>query len=198
MFCFACTGGIGTGKSYVVRIFSALGIPAYIADDRAKELYNTDKNILVKLVETLGEEILIDGKLQKSVMAQKIFSNKDLLNKVNQIVHPRLLEDFYDWREEQMRNGVRIIIFESAIFLETPIFHLIADKVIVVTAPMDVRMKRIVKRDKISEELVKQRINRQWNDDRRLKKADYIIYTDGKRPVLPQVLQIIDEVKKYI
>jgi len=196
MFCFACTGGIGTGKSYVVRIFSALGIPAYIADNRAKELYNKDSSIIVKLVELLGEDILIDGKLQKSVMAQKIFSNKELLKKVNQIVHPRLLEDFYEWRDQQMRRGASMIVFESAIFLETPLFHLIADKVIVVTAPLEIRIKRIIKRDKISENLVQQRINNQWNDEKRLKKADFIIYTDGKRSVLPQVLKIIEEVKK--
>ncbi|MFA6334079.1 MAG: dephospho-CoA kinase [Bacteroidales bacterium] len=198
MFCFACTGGIGTGKSYVVRIFSALGIPAYIADDRAKELYNIDKELLGKLVDTLGNEIVVDGKLQRSVMAGKIFSNKKLLLKINNIVHPRLLEDFYEWREEQEKKGVKMIIYESAIFLETPIFHPIADKVIVVTAPEYVRIKRVIKRDNIDEHLVKQRINRQWIDEKRFKMADFIIFADGKRAVLPQILHIIDEVKKNL
>lgn len=196
MFCFACTGGIGTGKSYVVRIFSSLGIPAYIADDRAKELYNIDKGLLDKLVEALGDEIVVDGKLQRSVMAHKIFSKKELLMKVNKIVHPRLLEDFYAWRNEQEKKGVNMIIFESAIFLETPIFYPIADKVIVVTAPEDVRIRRIIKRDNIDEKLVRQRINKQWSDEKRLKMADFIIFTDGKRAVLPQILHIIDKVKK--
>lgn len=198
MFCFACTGGIGTGKSYVVRIFSSLGIPAYIADDRAKELYDIDKALLAKLVDTLGEEIVVDGKLQKSVMAGKIFSDKELLNKINNIVHPRLLEDFYEWRNEQERRGVKMVIFESAIFLETPTFRPIADKVIVVTAPEDIRIKRVVERDKIDESLVKQRINKQWADEERLKMADFIIFADGKRAVLPQILHIIDQVKKNI
>ena len=196
MFCFACTGGIGTGKSYVVRIFSALGIPAYIADDRAKELYEIDKGLLNKLVEVLGEEIVVDGVLQKRIMANIIFSNKELLKKVNHIVHPRLLEDFYAWRGEQERKGVDMIIYESAIFLETPIFHSIADKVIVVTAPVDVRIRRVIKRDGIDEKLVKQRINKQWSDEKRLKMADFIIFTDGKKAVLPQILRIIYEVKK--
>lgn len=196
MFCFACTGGIGTGKSYVVRIFSALGIPAYIADDRAKELYKIDKSLLERLSELLGSEIMVDGILQKNVMAQKIFSNKELLIKVNNIVHPRLLEDFYEWRYQQEEAGVKMIIFESAIFLETPIFHSIADKIIVVTAPLDIRIKRIIKRDKLSEKLVKQRISRQWKDEKRLKKADFVIYTDGKRSVLPQIVSIIEEVNK--
>ncbi len=195
MFCLACTGGIGTGKSYVVRIFSSLGIPAYIADDRVKELYNIDKELLAKLVEILGDEILVDGKLQRSVMACKIFADKDLLSKINNLVHPRLLEDFYLWREEQEKKGVKMIIYESAIFLETPIFHHIADKVIVVTAPEEVRIKRVIKRDNLEEHLVRQRINRQWKDDERLKMADFIIFADGKRAVLPQILHIIDQIK---
>ncbi|OFY42972.1 MAG: dephospho-CoA kinase [Bacteroidetes bacterium GWF2_40_14] len=196
MFCFACTGGIGTGKSYVVRIFSALGIPAYIADDRAKELYKIDKSLLNRLVEVLGDKIVVDGVLQKSVMAGIIFSNKELLMKVNQIVHPRLLEDFYEWRDEQERRGVDMIVYESAIFLETPTFRSIADKVIVVTAPVDVRIRRVIKRDNIEEKLVRQRINKQWSDEKRLEMADFVIFADGKRAVLPQILHIIDEVKK--
>jgi len=196
MFCFACTGGIGTGKSYVVKIFSALGIPAYIADDRAKELYKIDRNLLDRLVELLGDNIVVDGVLQKSVMAGIIFSNKELLMKVNQIVHPRLLEDFYEWRDEQEKRGVDMIVYESAIFLETPTFRSIADKVIVVTAPVDVRIRRVIKRDNIEEKLVKQRINKQWSDEKRLEMADFVIFADGKRAVLPQILRIIDEVKK--
>ncbi len=195
MFCFACTGGIGTGKSYVVRIFSALGVPAYIADDRAKELYKIDKSLLDRLVEVLGKKIVVDGVLQKSVMAGIIFSNKELLMKVNQIVHPRLLEDFYEWRDEQEKRGVDMIVYESAIFLETPTFRSIADKVIVVTAPVDVRIKRVIKRDNLAEEMVIQRINKQWSDEKRLEMADFVIFADGKRAVLPQILRIIDEVK---
>ncbi len=198
MFCFACTGGIGTGKSYVVRIFSALGIPAYIADQRAKELYNIDKSLINKLIELLGEDIVVDGVLQKGVMAKKIFSKKSLLIRVNQIVHPRLLQDFYEWREEQRVKGIDMIIYESAIFLETPIFHKIADKIIVVTAPEETRIKRVIKRDGIDESLVRQRINKQWSDKKRLRMADFIIFADGKRAVLPQILKIINQVNKDI
>jgi dephospho-CoA kinase len=198
MFCFACTGGIGTGKSYVVRIFSALGIPAYIADQRAKDLYNIDKSLITKLTELLGDDILVDGELQKGVMAKKIFSKKSLLIRVNQIVHPRLLQDFYEWREEQRCKGIDMIIYESAIFLETPIFHKIADKIIVVTAPEETRIRRVIKRDGIDESLVRQRINKQWSDNKRLKMADFIIFADGKRAVLPQILKIINQVNKDI
>jgi len=195
MFCFACTGGIGSGKSYVIKIFSALGIPAYVADDRVKELYEIDSVLVDKLMALLGNDIVVNGVLQKQVMAKKIFSDKMLLAKVNDIVHPRVLEDFYQWRETRQNEGKDMIIYESAIFLETPRFWEVADKVIVVVAPEDVRIKRVMKRDGVDAEQVKQRIKNQWNDTMRLSMADYTIHADGKRAVLPQVLRIIESVK---
>ncbi|MCK9627369.1 MAG: dephospho-CoA kinase [Bacteroidales bacterium] len=195
MFCFACTGGIGSGKSYVIRIFSAIGIPAFIADERVKELYNTDSELLGRLVELLGEEILKDGILQKHIMAKKIFSDRNVLERVNGIVHPRLLEDFYEWRECRRKEGNEIIIYESAIFFETPLFWTVADKVIVVVAPEHIRIGRVMKRDGVSEEQVRARILSQWNDKMRISMADYIIHADGRRAVLPQVLEIVNSVK---
>ncbi len=196
MYCLVCTGGIGSGKSYAVRIFSRLGIPSYIADSRAKELYDTDKSLLEELVKLLGPEIVRLGKLDRKAVAAKIFSNKELLEKVNNIVHPRVLRDFNEWKERREDEGAEIIIFESAIFFESPIFHHIADKVIVVTAPENVRINRVVKRDKISVEQVKQRILSQSNDEEKIKGADYIITTDGKKAVLPQILKIIELIKQ--
>lgn len=196
MFCFACTGGIGSGKSYSVRIFTALGIPAYVADIRAKQLYDIDKTLIWRLCELLGNEIYVDGVLQRQVMASKIFSDKKMLKKVNAIVHPRLLEDFYQWREERIKEGKEMIIYESAIFLETPIFHHIADKIIVVTAPEEVRIKRVMKRDNLQEYQVRQRISKQWSDEKRLSMADFIIFADGKRAVLPQILNIIEVARR--
>ncbi len=196
MFCFACTGGIGSGKSYTVRIFSALGIPAYVADEKAKQLYDIDKSLIWRLCDLLGDDIVVDGVLQKRVMATKIFSDKKLLKKVNAIVHPRLLEDFYQWRDEREKEGKDMIIYESAIFLETPLFHHIADKVIVLTAPEEVRIKRVIKRDKVEEYQVRQRISKQWSDEKRLGMADFIIFADGKRAVLPQILNIIEVARR--
>jgi dephospho-CoA kinase len=195
MFCFACTGGIGAGKSYVIRIFSALGVPAYVADDRVKYLYDVDRELIDKLVDLLGKEIVTDGVLQRKVMAKMIFSNRNLLEKVNKIVHPRLLEDFYEWREQKRSEGIDIIIYESAIFFETPIFWHLADKVIVVFAPENVRIMRVMKRDGLSEEQVRERMRNQMDYDSMIARADFVIYTDGKRAVLPQVLSILESVK---
>lgn len=193
MICLVCTGGIGSGKSYAVRIFSKLGIPAYIADSRTKELYKNDKDLLNELVALLGNEILGDGVLRRDVMAAKIFGDPRLLKSVNDIVHPRVLADFENWRDEREKEGVELVIFESAIFFESSVFHHIAHKILVVSAPLDVRVKRVMKRDGLAKELVYQRMSRQIGDTEREEKADYIIYTDGKRAVLPQILNVLKD-----
>lgn len=195
MVCLVCTGGIGSGKTYVIRVFKALGVPTYIADIKAKELYDSDSELLKELVELLGEKILIDGRLDRRAMAGIIFSDSVLLEGVNKIVHPKVLADFKIWQESQRIKGEEIVVFESAIFFETPIFHPIADKIIVVSAPEDVRIGRIIKRDGITEREVRDRMNMQCSDIVRHQKADYIVITDGKRAVLPQIIEILNQVK---
>ena len=198
MICLVCTGGIGSGKSYAIKVFKALGVPSYIADQRAKELYETDSVLLDELVSLLGKGIIREGHLDKREMALRIFPNPNLLKKVNEIVHPRVLSDFLIWRESQKSIGEEVVVFESAIFFETPIFHGIEDKVIVVTAPEDVRIKRVMKRDGITEDEVRERMSRQCSDEERLKEADFVIYTDGKKAVLPQISEILKSVKEKV
>jgi len=113
-------------------------------------------------------------------------------------VHPRVLRDFEKWRDEREKEGAQIVIFESAIFFESSVFHHIADKIMVVTAPLDVRIKRVMKRDALSQELVYNRINSQIDDSERFSGADYILYTDGKRAVLPQILDILKDINYKI
>ncbi|HBZ25939.1 MAG TPA: dephospho-CoA kinase [Rikenellaceae bacterium] len=193
MVCLVCTGGIGSGKSYALRVITRLGIPSYIADNRAKELYYTDKVLLRELKELLGDEIAPEGVIRREIMAAKIFPNPELLTKVNEIVHPRVLADFEAWKIARGEDGADIVVFESAIFFESPVFHHIADKVMVVTAPEEVRIQRVIKRDKVSRELVTERIQRQCSEKERLERADFIVYTDGKRAVLPQILQVLNQ-----
>lgn len=193
MFCFAVTGGIGSGKSYLVRLMSALGIPAYIADIRAKELYNTNRPLVCKLVNLLGEDIISENGVRRDIMASKIFSDPKLLEKVNNIVHPEVLNDFISWRERMEIIGHKFVIYESALFLETPGFRGIADKVIVVVAPEEERVRRVIKRDSITEEQVRARMERQWSDEERIRMADFIIFADGKRAILPQLMEIFNQ-----
>ena len=133
MFCFAVTGGIGSGKSYLIRLMSSLGLPAYIADFRAKELYRTNIQLVKNLATLLGDEILSEDGIRKDVMASKIFSNPQLLEKVNSIVHPEVLRDFFKWRDSMVIEGHPAVIYESAIFLESPRFRSIADNGPIVT-----------------------------------------------------------------
>lgn len=191
MYCLACTGGIGSGKSYVVKIFAALGFPTYIADEKTKLLYNKNVVLVENLVKLLGNEIVQDGVLQRRVMAQKIFSDELLLAKVNEIVHPEVLADFKNWSLERENEGNKLVIIESAIYLESKIFGGTADKVIVVEAPEHVRIERVKKRDSATEEMVRTRIHRQMTDVQMREYADYIIFADGKRAVLPQVLKVL-------
>ena len=192
MFCLACTGGIGSGKSYVVKIFAALGFPVYIADERTKILYNEDRDLLNSLVELLGPEIIIEGMLQKRVMAQKIFSDEVLLSKVNEVVHPFVLKDFQKWSIQKEKEGHELVIIESAIYLESKVFNGVANKVLVVEAPEHIRIERVKKRDSATEEMVRTRINRQMSVAQMRSMADYTIFADGKRAVLPQVLKLLE------
>lgn len=193
MFCFAVTGGIGSGKSYLVRLMSALGIPSYIADSRAKELYRTNRVLLAKLADLLGDDIISHYGVRRDVMAARIFSNPELLSKVNNIVHPEVLKDFYKWRDLMDSEGYNVVIYESAIFLENPRFRKIADKVIVVVAPEGERIRRVIRRDSISEDQVRARMDRQWSDEERIKMADFIIFADGKRAIMPQLMEVFNQ-----
>ena len=194
MYCLACTGGIGSGKSYVLRIFSALGVPVYFSDDRTKELYNQNQQLIKELSNLLGEDILVNGVLNKAAMAAKIFADKSLLSQVNSIVHPIVLEDFIEWKKEQSSKGMNFVIIESAIILEIPFFLDETDGVLVVTAPEDVRIERVTKRDGLSPEAVKTRMDKQMSDKERIDKADFVIFADGQRAVLPQVLEVYNRV----
>lgn len=186
MLCLGITGGIGSGKSYVSHIFSALGIPVYEADSQTKLLYEHDFQLRNGLVALLGETIFEDGRLQKGTMAAKVFADPTLLEQVNRLVHPAVVEHFFLWKKQQ---EAPYLILESAIILETP-FAKSVDKVLTVSAPMDVRLQRIHHRDAASAEDAKRRIERQWNDQMREAKSDFVVHSDGKTPLLPQVLEV--------
>lgn len=196
----ACTGGIGSGKTFVANIFSNLGIPVYYSDDRTKQLYATSTKLLNSLCEILGSEIVVDGVLQKQVMASKIFSSSELLSKVEEVVHPAVLEDFLEWKEEvekkESNNLPPFVLFESAIILEKPLVRAIADAVITVAAPLDMRIERVINRDSVTKEQVEARLQSQWSDKQRIALSDFIIFADNKKALLPQVLDIIKAVEE--
>lgn len=190
MIVLAVTGGIGSGKTHIVNMFASMGIPVYLTDDRAKGLYDTSAGLLVSLQSILGDDIVENGKLRKDIMAQRLFADKSLLERVEGVVHPAVIEDFNSWKIMQEGKRPPFVIIESAIFLEKPLLRPVADKVLVITAPLDLRISRVQRRSNISEEQILERMNHQWSDEERAKYADYIIVSDETKALIPQLVNI--------
>lgn len=186
----AVTGGIGSGKTHIVNMFASMGVPVYLTDDRAKELYDTSAELLASLQSILGDDIVDNGKLRKDLMAQRLFADKSLLERVEGVVHPAVIEDFNNWKIMQEGKRPPFVIIESAIFLEKPLLRPVADKVLVITAPLDLRISRVQRRSNISEEQILERMNHQWSDEERAKYADYIIVSDETKALIPQLVNI--------
>lgn len=189
-----CTGGIGSGKSYVAQIFHNLGVALYNSDARTKELYLEDKRLSAGLIELLGEEIFKEGELQREVMAKKIFANKTLLERVNALVHPIVLEDFLNWRAAKEREGHTLVLIESAIYLKVPIFAPYIDHILVVTAPLEKKIKRVMERDGLAREMVLSKIASQNSDQEFIAAADFVIDSGGERALLPQIMSFLESI----
>ena len=189
-----CTGGIGSGKSVVVRLFQALDIPSYDCDRAAKELYDRDPQLLAEVVALCGEGVLdAEGRLDRAALARKVFGDAALLAALEDRVHPAVIRDFEKWKEEQESA---LVVIESAILLEKPRFAGLMDYTVVVTAPEAVRIARVMQRDGLSEAQVRQRMAAQWSDEARLAQADFVLENDNRQALLPAVLEIIDKIKR--
>ena len=185
-----CTGGIGSGKTYVVKAFEGLGIPGYDCDCRAKELYDEDPVLLSEVAGIAGEDVLVDGRLERSRLAARIFSDRDMLSRIESVVHPAVTRGFFGWLEEQ---NSKLVIFESAILLDKPYLRGIVDYVLLVTAPEELRIERVMARDGLSREAVERRLANQMSDEQRRKMADYILETNDRVAIIPQLLSIIQK-----
>ncbi len=187
------TGGIGSGKTTVCQLFELLGIPIYYADNKAKELIVKNEALRTKLIEAFGEETYLpDGSYNRVYIANIVFSDKKELEKLNHIVHPAMYQDGLDWHNAQ--EGVPYTLKEAAILFESK-GHLQMDKTILVVAPEQIRIERVMKRDQTTVEAVQARIDKQLPDAEKIKLADYIILNDEKAPLVPQVLKIHDKLR---
>jgi len=183
------TGGIGSGKTYVASVFQSLGIPIFNADIQAKKIM-TSSGKLIKLVkEEFGNDIYKDSDLNKEKLASIVFSNSDKLQKLNSLVHPIVKEEFNNWCKKQTSPYV---IKEAAILFESN-SHIGLDAVICVSAPLDLRMKRLLNRDDYSEKEIKKRIENQISQEEKEKLSDYIIVNDEKELLLPKIIKIHKE-----
>lgn len=189
------TGGIGSGKSVVSRLLEVMGIPVYISDVESKRLTQSDSVIREKLISLLGEEVYRGGELNKPFLASYIFTHPDNAKLVNAIIHPRVKDDFRRWVTEH--NDCRIVGMESAILVEAG-FAGEVDSVVMVYAPLEVRLHRAMKRDSSPKELILKRIQSQMDDEEKRLHAHYVIKNDDESMLLPQVMELISLLEKEI
>jgi dephospho-CoA kinase len=182
------TGGIGSGKSLVCRIFYSLGVPVYDADSRAKAVMTTDGILVSQIKKEFGVlSYHEDGSVNRQYLANAVFNNPIKLKLLNSLVHPRVSEDFEQWIKEQ---SSKYVLKEAALLFEAKTEQAL-DKIIVVSAPENLRIKRVLNRDtNRSEQQVKDIIHNQLNDEEKLKRADFVIINDETKLVIPQVLQL--------
>lgn len=181
------TGGIGSGKSTVSRIFNVLGIPVYYADEAAKRLMQSDAALKEALLHHFGEKTYDEkGRLDRKYLAGIVFNSSDKLALLNSLVHPATLRDAVQWMNRQQAPYV---LKEAALMFESEAFHYV-DKVIGVYAPEALRILRTMQRDEISREEVLSRMHRQINETIKMRLCDYVITNDEQQLVIPQVLQL--------
>lgn len=167
----ALSGGIGSGKTCIAKIFAALGVPVYNSDERAKQLMQTAETIRTQLIALFGKELYKENELQKQLLAQYIFTNDELRQKVNAIVHPAVIEDYKTWSAQ---HNTAYTIMETALLFENDL-HKQFDGTIYVTAPLETRIARVMKRDNCERADVEKRIKMQHNDIICMQKSDFVI-----------------------
>ena len=170
------TGGIGSGKSTVCKLFENFQIPVYYADDRAKWLMNNKKSLKAALCASFGEAVYNEeGKLDRAYLANIVFNNKEKLDTLNSIVHPAVFEDGQKWQLEQQAKGAPYTLKEAALLFETGSYKTL-DKIIVVTAPEELRIKRVMQRDNTTKEAVLARMSKQMPQAEKEAKADFLVH----------------------
>ncbi len=180
------TGGIGSGKSVVAKIFTTLGIPVYFADDAAKRVMNEDVDLQKELIRHFGEEAYAGGNLNRKYISTQVFGHPEKLKILNALVHPLTLADSENWMN---RQTAPYAIKEAALIFESDAWKQL-DKVIGVSAPFGLRLQRAMARDQISAAQVQARMSRQMNQEEKMGRCDYVILNDETRLLIPQVLSI--------
>lgn len=190
------TGGIGSGKSMVCRIFSALSVPVFYADIVAKEIAENDKDVVRSIKENFGNDIFTqEGKLDRKRLSEIVFNDSKKLNTLNNIIHPAV-KNAFDFFLNENKNAP-YTVKEAAILVESGAYKHV-DKIIVVTAPVKQRIQRVVKRDDVSENEVQVRINKQLPQEDLIKYAHFIINNEDGAMLLPQVIEINKSILKEI
>ena len=188
------TGGIGSGKTTVAGLLIKSGYPVYFADERAKVILDTDSEVKEKVKNLLGESVFQkDGTADRKKIASLVFSNPELLKGLNAIIHPATFSDFEKWKMNLKSNSW--VFKEAAILLEAGADQNL-DAVLLIQAPLPLRLQRVCDRDQTTAEKVLERMAQQWPEEKKVNKADFIIYNDGMHPLEPQIEQAIEFFKQ--
>jgi dephospho-CoA kinase len=187
------TGGIGSGKTSVCRVFGVLGIPVFSADPAAKYIMENDPGIREKINFIAGKDLFPGGILDRMGLASLIFNNNTLLEKVNSLIHPIVFDHFISWEKSQLAPYV---ILEAAILIESGGSRLV-DRIATVITPVEERVERVIHRNRLTREQVFERIKNQIDDETRIKLSDYVIYNSEKDMIIPAILKIHGEILGY-
>lgn len=188
------TGGIGSGKTSVCRVFNVLGIPVFSADPEAQNIMNDDDDIIREINKIAGKNLYTDGRLDRTALAALIFNDPNLLKEVNSLVHPAVFERFKIWTEKQ---SAPYVIMEAAILFESGASNLV-DRIATVTAPVEERISRVIYSNKLTREQVMQRIRNQMDDETRIRKSDYIINNAENEMIIPLILRIHEDLINHL
>ncbi len=183
------TGGIGSGKTTVCKVFETLGVPVFYADTVAKQIMMTDKVLISGVKDTFGEQSYFDnGNLNNKHIAEIVFNNEEELAKLNALVHPAVFRAFDKW-DAKLPKHLPYSLKEAALLFESGSYQM-CDKNILVVAPHDLKIARVTQRDKVSEQQVLARMGKQFTDEQKLKMADYLIENNENQSIILQVLDL--------
>jgi len=194
IFRLGITGGIGSGKSTVCKVFNVLGVPVFSADDEGRIIMETDPELKKDLEKIAGCELYAEGMLDRKKLASLIFNDKELLSRVNALVHPKVFSRYLEWCEEQVADYV---IFETAILFETGAEKYV-DKTVAVTAPLEQRVQRVMGRNLMSREQVMERVKNQMSEKEILERSDFNIDNAEDIMIIPQVMDIHNRILQFL
>lgn len=182
------TGGIGSGKTTVCKVFELLGVPVFYADDVAKSIMYTDPILKSGVLDAFGENSYTQsGELNRSYISSIVFNDKHELEKLNSLIHPAVFRAFDNWVLSQ--KEVSYVIKEAALLYESEAYKM-CDQSILVISPIETRISRVKARDGISAEDIQLRMNRQFSDEQKMKFADHILNNNEKQLLIPQIIQL--------
>lgn len=180
------TGGIGSGKSTVCKIFETLNVPVFYADNEAKILMNSNEILKTEIANTFGKDVYKNNELDRKKLAQLVFNNPEALSKLNALVHPKVGVAYQSWLQKQNHP---FVLKEAAILFESG-SNKNLDEVIYVSAQESLRIKRVCLRDGVEVDQVQSRIKNQWPEEKKLKLSDHVVINDDIKMVIPQVLKL--------